>query len=458
MKTTNTQNNPGPNSGPNSGSSPSPSPNPGSGSGSGSSTKPTSQSSVTHEEFQLLLIATADLPFIHQARVETDYMLDVMETVLNLHIQEPVVINALHHFQNRHQQHSPVSGIESPCIETHQQLENALSGFPDTEDGNKAASQYLWANNHWTRLAMLRQLLAFLTSSSITDQATLHAWAKQAEFERDFKGKVKGLGIAVFHWLLIRCGVPSVKPDIWVINFAHRVTGKRISEKKLVKAFAEIAPLIGESQQTIDLTIWHFEKLAMATTDAPQLRIVWWHMFKQQLSDRLLSKPGHADWRVVLDDKEKLRYGKAGVLISNCGSVLAGQKFGDNGVGPIPSPCFGIGLGFGFGFSHDLKPTIEIHQSVWHEGFELEMRVITQSALPLAEFNRLKDWLDQNKPDCEVSNEPSMEIKISAHFALKFSPTTALAELGELANTVSQHFDSAIGEIETYNQTYNIVD
>ena len=38
---------------------------------------------------------------------------------------------------------------------------------------------------------------------------------------------------------------------------------------------------------------------------------------------------------------------------------------------------------------------------------------------------------------------------------LKFLPTTALAELGELAETVSQHFDSVVGEFETYNQTYN---
>ena len=50
---------------------------------------------VTPEEFQLLLIATADLPFLHQTRGKTDYMEDVMETTLNLHIQEPVVINAL---------------------------------------------------------------------------------------------------------------------------------------------------------------------------------------------------------------------------------------------------------------------------------------------------------------------------------------------------------------------------
>lgn len=409
-------------------------------SSSSSSTRRTSNSNsnstVTPEEFQQLLIATADLPFIHQVRVETDYMLDVMETVLNLHIQEPVVVNALNHFQKRHNQ-SPVQELESACISTHQQLENALSGFPDSEDGNKAASQYLWGNNHWTRLEMLRRFLVFLASNNITDQPSLHAWAKQAEFERDFKGKVKGLSIAVFHWLLIRCGVPSVKPDIWVINFAHRVTGKRISGKKLVKAFAEIAPLIGQSQQTIDLTIWHYEKLAMATTDAPQLRIVWWHLFKQQLEAQLLASPDRATWLVALDDTEKLRYGKAGVLISNCCSMFAGSDDDD--------------AGFNLNQKSEPKPksTIEVHQSVWHEGFELEMRVITESALSPADVDRLNAWLTQEKLDWEICNEQVFTATLDLEFSLKVNPGTCLHRLKELAGTITEGLVAALAELRS---------
>ena len=179
---------------------------------------------VTPEEFQKLLIATADLPFIRETRAKTDYMLDVMETALNLHIQEPVVVNALNYFQKHHNQ-PPVHSYQPQCIHTHADLQRALSGFPDSTEGNKNASQYLWGNYHWTRIALLRQFLDFLTSINVTDQPSLHAWARKADFERDFKGKVKGLGIAVFHWLLLRCGVPTLKPDIWVINFAKRVVG-----------------------------------------------------------------------------------------------------------------------------------------------------------------------------------------------------------------------------------------
>ena len=154
---------------------------------------------LTPEQFQQLLIATTNLPFIRQQRQPTSYLSDVLETVLNFQMQEPVVVKALQYFEHNVQhQHG---------IHTHEQLQDALNIFPDTEDGNKAAAQFFWGNKHWTRIELLRRFLPFLASIGVTDQASLHAWARQADFERDFKGRVKGMGIAVFHWLLLRCGV-----------------------------------------------------------------------------------------------------------------------------------------------------------------------------------------------------------------------------------------------------------
>ena len=54
---------------------------------------------LTDDEFTKLVIAVAGLPFIRPTKWETDYLEDVMHTVLNFHIQEPVVINALNFFQ-----------------------------------------------------------------------------------------------------------------------------------------------------------------------------------------------------------------------------------------------------------------------------------------------------------------------------------------------------------------------
>jgi hypothetical protein len=384
---------------------------------------------VTPEEFQKLLIATADLPFIRETRAKTDYMLDVMETALNLHIQEPVVVNALNYFQKHHNQ-PPVHSYQPQCIHTHADLQRALSGFPDSTEGNKNASQYLWGNYHWTRIALLRQFLDFLTSINVTDQPSLHAWARKADFERDFKGKVKGLGIAVFHWLLLRCGVPTLKPDIWVINFAKRVVGgRKISEQKLVQAFHEIAPLIGESLETIDLTIWYYERLAMATMDVPQLRIVWWHMIHQQLSQRLLASSCHAAWQVELDDKEKLRYREAGITIKNC--TLFGSSVAD---APV---------------------TMTLRQCSWHKGLELELVVSCEAPLPQAAFDRIIAMVVKDRLEWVVINEPSLAITISEGINLKYGPATNLAELSEMAKVIAQTVMLEIGELETYNQTCN---
>ena len=163
---------------------------------------------LTPEQFQQLLIATANLPFIRQQRQPTSYLSDVLETVLNFQMQEPVVVKALQYFDHNVQQEHD--------IHNHEQLQDALNVYPDSEVGNKAAAQFFWGNNHWTRIELLRRFLPFLASVGVTDQPSLHAWAKQADFERDFKGKVKGMGIAVFHWLLLRCGVSTIKPDVWV--------------------------------------------------------------------------------------------------------------------------------------------------------------------------------------------------------------------------------------------------
>ncbi len=60
--------------------------------------------SITPQELTRLAIGVAELPFIHPNREPTDYMLDVMETVINFHIQTPVVVNSLTYFREQVQQ------------------------------------------------------------------------------------------------------------------------------------------------------------------------------------------------------------------------------------------------------------------------------------------------------------------------------------------------------------------
>jgi hypothetical protein len=132
-----------------------------------------------------------------------------------------------------------------------------------------------------------------------------------------------------------------------------------------------------------------------------------------------------------LDDKLQLRYAEAGLTISNCLSLNQS------------------------GNEADLNATIALQQSVWFEGFELEICIKGDAVLPEALFNQLKVKLDVEKPDWEVSNEPVINFKISVDANLLMLPETTLDDLGELVTLIAEDLSLVIGEVETYNQTYN---
>ena len=373
---------------------------------------PMKKKQLTPEQFQQLLIATANLPFIRQQRQPTSYLSDLLETVLNFQMQEPVVVKALLYFEHNVQHQLD--------IHTHEQLQDALNIYPDTEDGNKAAAQFFWGNKHWTRIELLRRFLPFLASICVTDQVSLHAWAKQADFERDFKGRVKGMGIAVFHWLLLRCGVSTIKPDVWVINFGQRVLGKRIPEDRLVTAFNDIAPLIGESLETLDVTIWYHEKMNMATADVPALRLVWWQLLTDEINRKLSNANGSSGepstWRFQLDAKDRLRYDKAGLTLTpeslwlRCRQVQAAE--------------------------------VRLEQSVWYEGMVLSLTVTTDQAFTRECFERLvpqmtaKGW--------KVSNASVFTVTTEVEDSLLIPPTTLVSELQTWASKVAVTVTDAI--------------
>ena len=83
---------------------------------------------------------------------------------------------------------------------------------------------------------MLRDLVAFFDAIGVRDQPTLARWAAQAEFRRSFEGRVRGLGPAVFQWLVMRQAVDTVKPDIHVRRFAEAAVGRPLNDNKDVIA------------------------------------------------------------------------------------------------------------------------------------------------------------------------------------------------------------------------------
>ena len=348
-----------------------------------------SKQEVRPDEFQRLLLACAGLPFLLPERWTSDYMTDLMLTMLDFHMQGSAVIHGVNHFCEQ---------VQRPHgIETHAQLTACLAGFPDTWEGNRQASQFLWNNQHGVRAECLRRLLTFLASVGVTDQPSLHAWARQAEFERDFKGKVKGLGIAVFHWLQIRCGVSTIKPDVWVIKFVQRVLGRRLSEKTLVALFHEIAPLVGESLNVIDATIWHYERRAMATKDVPEWRVVGWMLLKGAWERALKEAPfNRVNWDVELDEKVSLRYDAAGLAMTGDRSFLGQSVRGIT--------------------------TLMLLQSVWNEGLTLTLWVCHDKALSAPQWKRLRTRLSESA--WAVSNDSVFEASWAAGDNMMMSDMT----------------------------------
>jgi hypothetical protein len=266
---------------------------------------------------------------------------------------------AISHFSNEVQaQHG---------IHTHAQLAECLARFPDTPEGNAEASLFLWNNRHWKRAGYLRGLMAFLASVGVTDQPGLHAWVKTAQFERDFQGKVPGLGLAVFHWLLIRCGVSTIKPDVWIQAFGLRILDKRPPDKVLVELFQELAPLVGESMVTIDKTIWSFERVGMATNDVPALRVVFWRQAHMRLQDRILadSELKAGNWQAVLDESHRLRFEHAGLQLT----------------GTMPLP----------GDPQPRDTTVAIQQAAWHDGLGLTITLRRHGPWPEVELAEVRE-------------------------------------------------------------------
>jgi hypothetical protein len=265
---------------------------------------------LTAQEKTRILIACVELPIVQRPPRDLDYVHQVMETVLNFYIRAEAVFKSLNYFRDH---------VQGPHdVFTHARLAELVAGFADTREGDTECSQFFWANNHWKRARLLRGLVAFFASVGISDQATLDAWAAQANFERDFQGKVPGLGLAVFQWLIIRCGVQTVKLDVWVFRFAERILGRRLSGNVTVGLFNELAPLVGTSMSKIDATIWFFERMDMGNRDVPALRIVFWNQLRRRLQERIAADESltGGQWRVNLDEASLLRYDEAGLHMS----------------------------------------------------------------------------------------------------------------------------------------------
>jgi hypothetical protein len=207
---------------------------------------------VTEAEYHRILTACRALPRTKNNYLENDFIMNLFLTVLDYQMQQAALIKMERHYRENHWNE----------IRTLDDLARFLSGYPDTKEGNVAAAQYLWGYKYWTRLHQLRGLLAYFDSIGVTNQEALRQWAKASDFERDFKGKIKGLSFAIYKWIVMRQGVPTIKPDSKIKEFLAKVTNRTFTNLEAVEVLETVATELSMPAYELDWTIWDYQRVA----------------------------------------------------------------------------------------------------------------------------------------------------------------------------------------------------
>lgn len=205
---------------------------------------------LTQSEYDSVVAACRRLPPATGTYLEDDYIVNLFVTVLDFMMHVVVVDRALDHYRQN-------------CwdeVRTLDDLEGLFERYPDDREGNTALAAYLWGYKLWTRAELLRGLAAFFRGEGILTQNDLRTWAKRSDFARDFKGRVRGLGYAVYNWLVMRQGVETVKPDTHVHRFVRSVLGRGLSDTEVVELLERVARELGLKAYQLDWRIWEHQR------------------------------------------------------------------------------------------------------------------------------------------------------------------------------------------------------
>jgi hypothetical protein len=202
--------------------------------------------SLSDAEYAVLFVACRNLPPAKTDYRIHNYVENLLLTVTDFQLHTKVVIKAMQHFKTHTQQDATdLAGLKA-----------VLGQYPDDKEGNTNLAQCLWGYNLWTRAEILRRLVGFFETEGVTDQASLVKWATEARFRTHFQGRVKGLGYAVFNWLIMRQGVETIKPDVHVLRFVQNAVGRPVKETVAVEALMRVAHEIGIPAYKLDWAIW----------------------------------------------------------------------------------------------------------------------------------------------------------------------------------------------------------
>jgi hypothetical protein len=201
---------------------------------------------IGEDDIERVAVAARELPPAEGVGAEDDFVVNLFETVLDYMLRTATVVKALEHYKAHRWDE----------IRTLDDLEAVLARFGTDQQGNTDLALYLWGYKLWTRAEQLRGLARHFRAVGVTDADALRRWAESSTFEADFKGKVKGLGLAVYQALVMRQGVDTVKPDVHVRRFAEAAVGRPLKDAEVVELVSEAATRVGLRPVELDWRIW----------------------------------------------------------------------------------------------------------------------------------------------------------------------------------------------------------
>jgi hypothetical protein len=204
---------------------------------------------LDERELARLVSRCRAVPLTENQYVAADFVVALLETVMDYQNATTTVRRAGMHFEEHRRDE----------IRTLDDLERVLARFPADREGNDALARYLWGYHHWRRAQELRGLVAYFRERNVTDLGALRAWAVASSTE-DFVGHIKGLGIAVYHGLVMRLGVETVKPDVHILRFVADAIGRPVNELETVEALEEVATRLNLSPRALDWSIWEYQR------------------------------------------------------------------------------------------------------------------------------------------------------------------------------------------------------
>lgn len=205
---------------------------------------------IKDQELDALVAKSRDLPRPRGDYRVDDYVDNLMLTVLDYALHTAIVVNAMEYFKKH----------ARPEIRTAAQLEAVLGRYPDDREGNLELALHLWGMRYWNRARQLRDLVAYFLARHVTTQEALCRWAVESDFARDFQGRVRGLSYAVYQWLVIRQGVETIKPDVWVKRFVQETIGRLPSDEEVVDVLVKVARMVDRGPHELDWAIWEAQR------------------------------------------------------------------------------------------------------------------------------------------------------------------------------------------------------